>query len=89
MIEVKNLHVTFSPNTAMETQALCGADLKVEEGEFVTVIGSNGAGKSTLLAAIAGDIRPQEGRILLTAKMSPDCPPTKEPEILRVFFKIP
>ena len=68
MIEVKNLHVTFSPNTAMETQALCGADLKVEEGEFVTVIGSNGAGKSTLLAAIAGDIRPQEGRIFIDGK---------------------
>ena len=30
----------------METQALCGADLKVEEGEFVTVIGSNGAAKA-------------------------------------------
>ncbi|MDA7948204.1 MAG: branched-chain amino acid ABC transporter ATP-binding protein/permease [Hyphomicrobiaceae bacterium] len=39
-------------------------DLKVGEGEFVTVLGANGAGKSTLMRALSGLHRPVEGRIL-------------------------
>ena len=86
MIEVKNLQVIFNLNTAMETQALCGVDLKVEEGEFVTVIGSNGSGKSTLLAAMAGDIRPQEGRIFIDGKDVTRLPAHKRAgDIARVF----
>jgi iron complex transport system ATP-binding protein len=38
---------------------------KLERGEVLAILGPNGAGKSTLLAALAGDITPAEGRILL------------------------
>jgi putative ABC transport system ATP-binding protein len=65
MIRLNNLQVTFSPGTIMEKQALRGIDLQIEEGEFVTVIGSNGAGKSTLLNAISGEILPTEGSLLI------------------------
>jgi iron complex transport system ATP-binding protein len=37
----------------------------LERGEVLAILGPNGAGKSTLLAALAGDITPAEGRILL------------------------
>ena len=37
--------------------------MKLEDGDFVTIIGSNGAGKSTLLNSIAGDIEVESGRI--------------------------
>ena len=63
MIAVSDLHVVFGAGTPLEKQALRGVDLKIEEGEFVSVIGSNGAGKSTLLNAIAGDFTPSKGRI--------------------------
>lgn len=65
MIELKNIHVTLSPGTVRERLALRGVDLTMEEGQFVTVIGSNGAGKSTLLNTISGEIMVQVGSILI------------------------
>ncbi|HAW44786.1 MAG TPA: ABC transporter ATP-binding protein [Sutterella sp.] len=63
MLVVKNLHKTFFAGTANEKKALQGIDLTLEDGDFVTVIGSNGAGKSTLLNAIAGVFPVDEGTI--------------------------
>lgn len=65
MIRVENLAVTFARGTPLEKRALDGIDLTIDAGEFVSVIGSNGAGKSTLLSAIAGDVAPSAGRILI------------------------
>lgn len=44
------------------------ADLSIEPGRKVGLVGRNGAGKSTLLAAIAGDISPDGGDIRLSAR---------------------
>lgn len=63
MLEAQNIRVTFNPGTPLENRALKGLSLKIDEGEFVTVIGTNGAGKSTLLGAFSGDIRPERGAI--------------------------
>lgn len=65
MLELKGVKKTFYPGTLNEKKALNGIDLKLETGEFVTVIGSNGAGKSTLFNAISGVFLPDEGTILL------------------------
>ncbi|MCR5627654.1 MAG: ATP-binding cassette domain-containing protein [Lachnospiraceae bacterium] len=54
MLYVKDIYKTFNPGTINEKKALNGVSLKLDEGDFVTVIGGNGAGKSTLLNAIAG-----------------------------------
>ena len=54
MLNIDNIEKTFFPGTINERRALAGLSLKLEEGDFVTVIGSNGAGKSTLLNAISG-----------------------------------
>lgn len=63
MLKISNLHKTFNPGTVNAKHALAGVDLRLEEGDFVTVIGGNGAGKSTLLNAIAGVWKPDEGSI--------------------------
>lgn len=63
MITLKNIKVTFNSGTLIEKRALRGVDLKIKDGEFVTVIGSNGAGKSTILNVIAGEILPTTGSI--------------------------
>jgi branched-chain amino acid transport system ATP-binding protein len=43
-------------------------DLEISEGEAVAIVGSNGAGKSTLLRALAGLLRPMEGRVRLAGR---------------------
>ncbi|QNS14467.1 ABC transporter ATP-binding protein [Mannheimia bovis] len=65
MIELHNLFITFNKGTAIENPVLRGLSLKVEQGEFVSVIGSNGAGKSTMLNAISGDCLVDSGEIII------------------------
>ncbi|MBR2029531.1 MAG: ATP-binding cassette domain-containing protein, partial [Clostridia bacterium] len=54
MLKLDDVKKTFNPGTINEKKALCGIDLQLNPGDFVTVIGGNGAGKSTMLNAIAG-----------------------------------
>lgn len=63
MIGLENIHVVFGRGTPLEKKALNGLNLTIEEGSFVTVIGSNGAGKSTLLGVLAGDVIPSSGKV--------------------------
>ena len=81
MLELKNIHKTFNPGTVNEKKALNGLNLKLNEGDFVTVIGGNGAGKSTMLNAIAGVWAIDEGNILID-----DVDVTKLPEHKRAAY---
>jgi len=45
-------------------RAVNGADFSLERGEIVGLIGPNGAGKSTFFNCLAGDLRPNAGRIV-------------------------
>ena len=65
MLKIENVKKTFLAGTINEKRVLNGIDLNLEEGDFVTVIGSNGAGKSTLLNAIAGTFMIDEGKIFI------------------------
>ncbi len=44
-----------------QVEAVCGIDLRVEEGEFVAFLGPNGAGKTTTLKLLSGVITPTSG----------------------------
>jgi len=68
MIELSNIHKKFNAYTINEVYALRDVNLKIREGEFVTVIGTNGSGKSTLLNMVAGTITPDSGIIMLAGK---------------------
>lgn len=65
MLEVSRIYKTFNVGTVNEKKALQGLSLKLNEGDFVTVIGGNGAGKSTLLNAVAGVWPVDAGRIVI------------------------
>ncbi|MEO0915200.1 MAG: ATP-binding cassette domain-containing protein, partial [Pseudomonadota bacterium] len=55
--------------------ALKGVSLHVVPGECVALCGPNGAGKSTLLSALAGDLTPQDGLVLLDGLRIATIPP--------------
>lgn len=65
MINLSNIHVVFGKGTPLQKEALKGVNLTIEQGSFVTVIGSNGAGKSTLLGVLAGDLLASEGKVMI------------------------
>jgi putative ABC transport system ATP-binding protein len=62
-LELTHISKTFFPYTVNERVALDDLSLSLEDGDFVTIIGSNGAGKSTLLSVIAGVHRPERGSV--------------------------
>ena len=65
MLRIEDVYKTFNAGTINEKKALCGVNLTLEEGEFVTVIGGNGAGKSTTLNAVSGVWPVDSGRIYI------------------------
>jgi putative ABC transport system ATP-binding protein len=65
MLEIVNASKTFLAGTPNEHVALDKVSLSLDEGEFITLIGSNGAGKSTLFNAVGGTFWLDRGNILL------------------------
>ncbi len=89
MLKVTNLHKTFNPGTVNEKQAMCGVNLELKPGDFVTVIGGNGAGKSTLLNLIAGVMLPDKGSIVIDGVDVTRLPEHKRAQYLGRVFQDP
>ena len=68
IIRVEHLKYVYNPGMPDETTALDDVSFRVEEGDFVGIIGSTGSGKSTLISHFNGLNRPTSGRILLDGK---------------------
>lgn len=67
-IEVKDLHFGYTP----EVEVLHGVNLKVYDGEFLSIIGQNGSGKTTLVKHLNGLLRPISGEILIYGESTKD-----------------
>jgi ABC-type Fe3+/spermidine/putrescine transport system ATPase subunit len=58
MLEVKNLRKEYGDLVAVDD-----IDLRIEDGEFATIVGPSGCGKTTTLKTIAGHLRPTSGSV--------------------------
>lgn len=89
MLEIKDLSVVFNEGTVNEKVALSNVNFKLEDGDFVTVIGSNGAGKSTLLNAILGICASKSGQIILDGEDITNKPSHKRAKDIGIVFQNP
>ena len=89
MLQLANITKTFAKGTVNEKAALCGVDLHLETGDFVTVLGSNGAGKSTLFGAIAGSFIPDTGSVILDGTDITNLPDYKRSKYIGRMFQDP
>ncbi len=89
MVDLKGIKKVFHPGTVNERVALNNIDLHLDEGDFVTIIGSNGAGKSTMLNAIAGVWPLDSGSIVLGGQEISHLPEHKRAPLLGRVFQDP
>ena len=89
MLEIQNVTKIFNGGTVNEKIALRGLNLKLNEGDFVTVIGGNGAGKSTMLNCVAGAYDVDEGHILIDGVDVTALPEYKRAKFIGRVFQDP
>ncbi len=65
ILDLQNITTTVNVGTNEEKNILKNINLKINDGDFITLLGTNGAGKSTLLNIINGSVFPTSGKIIL------------------------
>ena len=65
MIELKEVTKEYAKGIA----ALNGVSLKIEQGEFVFIVGDSGSGKSTLIRLLLKELEPTSGKIVVMGKI--------------------
>lgn len=72
MIELRNITKQYG-----SVRALSEINLRVKEGQFLTLLGPTGCGKTTLLRIIAGFVRPTSGEVIVGGRVINDIPPNR------------
>ena len=65
MVELKNVDVHYVDGAKGGVDALNDVNIRVNDGEFVFIVGDSGAGKSTLLKLLTREITPTSGRVFV------------------------
>ena len=89
MLRLNNVTKVFNAGTVNEKTALQNVSLTVNDGDFVTIIGSNGAGKSTLFNCICGSFLEDEGNIYLDERDITNVPDYKRSMDIGRLFQDP
>ena len=64
MIELENVSKSYSTGAP----AIKGISLKIENGEFVFIVGNSGSGKSTLIKLLMKELEPTSGKIYVNGR---------------------
>jgi len=89
MLELIDVCKTFNPKTIFEKVALDHVSLKVNDGDFISIIGANGAGKSTLFNAICGSFLTDSGKIILDGQDMTFVPDHRRAKTIGRLFQDP
>lgn len=89
MLQLSHVFKLFDAGTPNEKIALTKINLKLNPGDFVTVIGSNGAGKSTLLNVTSGIMRPDSGEVKIANQSVTSLPEFKRSRWIGRVFQDP
>lgn len=65
MLELNHIHKMYNPGTINEICLFEDFNLKIDDGQFVSVVGSNGSGKTSMLNIICGSIPIDGGSIVV------------------------
>lgn len=65
LVRLEHICKAFNPDTVSETDLFRDFSFSIEEGEFISVVGSNGSGKTTLLNLLCGSLPPDSGAVFL------------------------
>ena len=68
MLELRDISKVYSPGSVNEHVLFRHFNLTVEDGQFISVVGSNGSGKTSMLNLICGSIPADEGKIIINGK---------------------
>jgi len=68
VVRCENVWKIFNHGTPSEVKALQGVNMKIEKGDFISIMGPSGSGKSTLLNCIGSLDKPTKGRIFIDGK---------------------
>ena len=79
MIELKDVYTIYDD----EVEVLNGVNLKIKDGEFVSIVGPSGAGKSTLLRLMTRELLPRRGQVILDGVDIFDLPAKSVPLLRR------
>lgn len=75
MLELKNITKVYNQGLVTESCLFRNFSLKVDDGEFVSIVGSNGSGKTSMLNIICGSIPVEGGQVVIDGQditRSPD-----------------
>jgi len=89
MINISNIKKTFFSVLGEEKAVFNGLNLEINQGDFISVIGSNGAGKTTLLNTITGNIDLDGGYIEVDGKNINNLAKHKRGEFISKVYQNP
>ena len=89
MVELKNVDVHYNDGIKGGIDALNDVNIRINDGEFVFIVGSSGAGKSTLLKLLTREIQPTKGRVFVNDYNLSKLKNRKLPYFRRCYPRIP
>ena len=88
-LKLQNISTTVNIGNGEQKQILKNINLELNDGDFVTLLGTNGAGKSTLLNIINGSLAPTTGKVILDEKDITNLSEVKRAKYIAHVFQDP